>query len=96
MLRTRLLTATAAIALFAAPAAFAQDTGMGSAAPAMTGQTAPAVTNPVEPVAEGTETTPVAAGTVIDTLKANGQFTTLLAALDAALMVADATATPEA
>ena len=84
MLRTRLLTASAAIALFAAPAAFAQDTGMGSAVPATTGQTAPAATNPVEPMAEGTETTPVAAGNVIDTLKARGQFTTLLAALDAA------------
>ena len=74
MLRTRLLTATAAIALFAAPAAFAQDAGMGSAtqAPASTEQTVPA------------ETTPAAGGNVIDTLKSNGQFSTLLAALDAA------------
>jgi len=86
MLRTRLLTATAAIALFAAPAAFAQDSSMGSQAPApaTTEQTAPAATTPAEPMAEGTETTPVAGGNVIDTLTANGQFTTLLAALEAA------------
>lgn len=84
MLRTKLLTATAAIALFAAPAAFAQDAGMGTSAPATTEQTAPAATMPAEPVTEGTETTPAAGGNVIDTLQANGQFTTLLAALEAA------------
>lgn len=81
MLRTQLLTATAAIALFAAPAAFAQDAGMGSSAPATTDQTAPAATTPAKPVTEGT---PAAGGNVIDTLQANGQFTTLLAALEAA------------
>ncbi|QTC91656.1 fasciclin domain-containing protein [Brevundimonas goettingensis] len=69
MHRARLLTATAAIALFAAPA-FAQD----MAAP----QTAPAEA-PAPAVA-----TPAASDTVIDELKANGQFTTLLAALDQA------------
>ncbi len=86
MLRTRLLTATAAIALFAAPAAFAQDAGMGSVppAPATPEQTAPAATTPAQPVTEGTPTTPAAGGNVIDTLRSNGQFTTLLAALDAA------------
>lgn len=91
MLRTRLLTATAAIALFAAPAAFAQ-----TAAPAapVQPQTAPA-TMPAEPAAAAETAapaaaqtaqaaTPAATGNVIDTLKADGHFATLLAALDSA------------
>lgn len=88
MLRTRLLTATAAIALFAAPAAFAQDASPSTMTPAPAEQTAPAAATPAEPVNEGTETTPAAGGNVIDTLKANGQFTTLLTALDAAQLTA--------
>lgn len=88
MLRTRLLTATAAIALFAAPAAFAQDASPSTMTPAPAEQTAPAAATPAEPVNEDTETTPAAGGNVIDTLKANGQFTTLLTALDAAQLTA--------
>ena len=88
MLRTRLLTATAAIALFAAPAAFAQD----AMAPQTTPATTPAQTAPAAPAAAGTTAapaqtaaaTPAASDTIIDELKANGQFTTLLAALDKA------------
>lgn len=79
MLRTRLLTATAAVALFSAPAAFAQ-----TAMPAEQ-QTAPAAAMPAPAAAQTPEAaTPAATGNVIDTLKADGQFTTLLAALDAA------------
>ncbi|MBB5746491.1 fasciclin domain-containing protein [Brevundimonas variabilis] len=87
MLRTRLLTATAAIALFAAPAAFAQDASTGSMTPepATSEASAPqATTAPAQPTSDGAETTPAAGGNVIDTLKADGQFTTLLAALEAA------------
>jgi uncharacterized surface protein with fasciclin (FAS1) repeats len=97
MLRTRLLTATAAVALFAAPAAFAQDMTAPPTAPAPTAApaTAPAPTStpdaapaPAEAtapaVAQTAAATPAASGTIIDELKANGQFTTLLAALDRA------------
>jgi len=70
MIRTKLLTAAAATALLAAPAAFAQT------APA---QTAPQ-TVPAAPAAQ----TPAAGQNVIEVLKANGRFTTLLQALDQA------------
>jgi uncharacterized surface protein with fasciclin (FAS1) repeats len=105
MLRTRLLTATAAVALFAAPAAFAQDmtapqtaptpataapvpapTPMPDAAPAPAPAEATAPTTAAPSAAE-TQTAaaaPAASDTIIDELKANGQFTTLLAALDKA------------
>lgn len=98
MLRTRLLTATAAIALFAAPAAFAQTAPAtpAPAAPAPTmsapaAQTAPAAstaapaqaTTPA-PAQTAQAAAPAAAGNVIDTLRADGHFTTLLTALDAA------------
>lgn len=53
-------------------------------AEAPTEAAAPAATTPAEPATETAATTPAAGGNVIDTLKANGQFTTLLAALDAA------------
>lgn len=72
MHRNRLLTAVAAVALLAAPAAFAQ--------------TAPAQ-DPAMPAPAAAPTpaeTPAAGSTVIDTLKSQGNFTTLLAALDAA------------
>ncbi|HYD27620.1 fasciclin domain-containing protein [Brevundimonas sp.] len=75
MLRTTLLSAATAAALLAAPAAIAQ--------------TAPA-TAPAAPAAEGPAAqtraaqTPAAAGTVIDVLKARGNFTTLLRAFDQA------------
>ena len=82
MLRTRLLTATAAVALFAAGSAFAQT------APEMTAPetAAPPASQAAPAPAETTvaEQTPAAANTVVDVLRAQGQFTTLLTALDAA------------
>lgn len=83
MLRTRLLTATAAIALFGAGSAFAQDATAPSVPPAQTQAPSPAPV-PNEAVTPPQAAAPVAANTVIDVLKSNGQFTTLLAALDAA------------
>ncbi|WP_269514398.1 fasciclin domain-containing protein [Brevundimonas subvibrioides] len=80
MLRTRLLTATAAIALFGAGSVFAQDATAPAAPPT---RSAPA-TVPDEAVAPPQAATPAAANTVIDVLASNGQFTTLLAALEAA------------
>ncbi|WP_425987715.1 fasciclin domain-containing protein [Brevundimonas sp. TWP2-3-2] len=96
MLRTRLLTATAAVALFAAGSAFAQT--------APTAPVGPAATPPVaaeEPIeapaaaaaqaatsaAAPTQTAAVVENNVVDVLRANGQFTTLLAALDAAQLI---------
>ena len=81
MIRTRLLTATAAIALFAGSAAFAQDV------PAAEAPLAEAPATEAAPAAEATAqvaATPAQTNTVVDVLKSNGQFTTLLAALDAA------------
>jgi len=87
MLRTRLLTATAAIALFGAGSAFAQDAQtpaqMPSAPAAQAPATAPAPV-PNEAVTSDETATPATSNTVVDVLKANGQFTTLLSALDAA------------
>ncbi len=93
MLRTRLLTATAAVALFAAGSAFAQTAPASPAAPSTT----PPITAPEPmdtPVAAPTQDAPATAAssapaaatqnTVVDVLRANGQFTTLLGALDAA------------
>lgn len=79
MLRTHLLTATAAIALLAAPAAFAQDV-----TPANQAQPSTTPAMPAEAVAPAQAATPAATGNVIDTLRADGHFTTLLAALDSA------------
>ena len=94
MLRTRLLTATAAVALFAAGSAFAQTAPIptpSGAAQTTTGQTvmapaAPDSTPPAAPAAPAapTQTAAAAQNSVVDVLRANGQFTTLLAALDAA------------
>jgi uncharacterized surface protein with fasciclin (FAS1) repeats len=105
MLRTRLLTATAAVALFAAGSAFAQTAPTAGAQPPAPGQTVttppaapdpapPVVAQPVTPAsiptapaaaAAGAQTqTPAAQNTVVDVLRARGQFTTLLSALDAA------------
>lgn len=103
MLRTRLLTATAAVALFAAPAAFAQDASTGGMTPMPQDPAAttpapqpvpapvPEATTPA-PAAEATTdstvtadaTTPAAGNTVVDVLKAHGQFNTLVTALEAA------------
>ena len=101
MLRTRLLTATAAVALFAAPAAFAQD-AMTPVPQEPVTQPAPATAPVVEPALPATPqatapaasattsaqasatATPAAGNTVVDVLRSNGQFNTLLTALDAA------------
>ena len=99
MLRTHLLTAVAATALLVAPAAFAQTpeqtpaTPPTTTAPGVTPQAAPAPTPTPAPVAApATTPAPAAAAaasaaqanSVIDVLKAQGNFTTLLAALDQA------------
>ena len=102
MLRTRLLTATAAVALFAAGSAFAQTAPTAPVGPAATPPvaaedplqspaTAPAqaATSAAAPAQAATSAaaptqTAVIANNVVDVLRANGQFTTLLTALDAA------------
>jgi uncharacterized surface protein with fasciclin (FAS1) repeats len=98
MLRTRLLTATAAVALFAAPAAFAQtmpapetaapaQTPAASPAPAQAAPAMPAAAAPAPaatPAQTAAAATPATGSNIIDTLRADGQFTTLLTALDAA------------
>lgn len=80
MLRTKLLTAAAAAALLAGPA-FAQEAPQASAiqTPAPAAAAAPAAT----PQAAAAET-PAQANNVIDVLRAQGNFTTLLTALDQA------------
>lgn len=99
MLRTKLLTAVAATALLAAPAAFAQTAPQTPPPPVpSTLPEAPANPAPVEaeaaatvqaapapaaaPAAEASAT--VQANNVIDVLTAQGNFTTLLAAIDSA------------
>lgn len=85
MLRTRLLTATAAIALLGAGSAFAQDANAPAQTPtAPAAQSAAPAPTPNEAVTSPQAATPAAANTIIDVLKSNGQFTTLLTALDAA------------
>ena len=98
MLRLRLLTAAAAAALLAAPAAFAQTAPVPPAPtpvpatpampgmPGMPGMTAmPAMpAEPVDEAAPAQAATPAVAGNVIDVLTAQGNFTTLLAALNQA------------
>ena len=98
MLRAKLLAATAVVTLMAAPA-FAQDvTPPTSPAPAeapvpQSDPSMPAAPASSAPAAEAAApaatdvaqaATPAAGETVVDKLKASGQFTTLLAALDAA------------
>lgn len=97
MLRTKLLTAVAATTLLAAPAAFAQDTTTQQMPPAE--QTAPTPQPAPTPAptpapqaapAPAVQATPMPAApaaqanNVIDVLTAQGNFTTLLAALDSA------------
>lgn len=86
MLRTKLMTAAAAVALFAAPAAFAQDATPAQpdpSVPAMPETTAePATPQIAAPAPQAAA--PAQANSVVDVLRANGQFTTLLSALDAA------------
>lgn len=93
MLRTRLLTATAAVALFAAGSAFAQTAPVSPAAPATTppvaAEEAPVAAPAQEAAAPAAAAAtaapaPAAQNSVVDVLRSNGQFTTLLGALDAA------------
>ncbi|OYW40395.1 MAG: hypothetical protein B7Z42_04180 [Brevundimonas sp. 12-68-7] len=105
MLRTRLLTATAAIALFGAGSAFAQtapDSAM-PAAPATPATPVQPITPPEQPVTTPSQVTPVvpvdaqtpaAGNTVVDVLRAQGQFSTLLSALDAAQLTETLTTQP--
>ncbi|GAA0609270.1 hypothetical protein GCM10009422_00030 [Brevundimonas kwangchunensis] len=91
MLRTKLLTAAAATALLAAPAAFAQDTTTRQMPPAeqpaptpmLAPQATPAPAAQAAP-APAAAAPAVQANNVIDVLTAQGNFTTLLAALDSA------------
>lgn len=91
MLRTRLLTATAAIALFGAGAAFAQDVPTPSAPPTAAPATAPEA---APPATATDQTTPATSGTIVDVLRARGEFTTLLTALDAAQLTETLTTQP--
>lgn len=75
MLRTKLLTAAAAIALLAGPA-FAQEAPQ---SPAPTAQPAPVAAPAATPAPAAAQ-----ANTVVDVLRAQGNFTTLLSALDQA------------
>ncbi|MDP3406496.1 MAG: fasciclin domain-containing protein [Brevundimonas sp.] len=108
MLRTRLLSAAAAVSLLAAGTAFAQtapiphgsaqtttgQTVMPSAAPDSSPPRAGGQPDSPAPIAASGTTgaqgevsgadTPAASGTVVDVLRSNGQFATLLSALDAA------------
>lgn len=74
MVRIKLLTAAAATALLAAPAAFAQT------APA---ETAPAPATPAAP-ANAEALPPISSENVIEVLRAHGRFSTLLQAFDRA------------
>lgn len=86
MLRTRLLTASAAVALMAAPA-FAQDVPQ-DATTSVPDYSQDMSTDPMaqDPVSRDTTMTTQAQaeGTVVDQLRASGNFETLLTALDAA------------
>jgi uncharacterized surface protein with fasciclin (FAS1) repeats len=77
MLKTRLMTAAATVALFAAPAAFAQE--------------AP---TPAEATTATVEAPQAQENSVVAVLRADGRFTTLLSALDAAGLTATLEAQP--
>lgn len=82
MLRTKLLTAVAATAMLAAPAAFAQEA---QPQPAPAPQEQPAATPaPAQTPAPAAAVTPAQVNNVIEALRSKGQFTTLLTALDQA------------
>lgn len=82
MLRTKLLTAAAATALLAAPAAFAQE-AQPQPAPAPQEQPA-AAPAPAATSAPAAAATPAQSSNVIEVLRAKGEFSTLLSALDQA------------
>jgi uncharacterized surface protein with fasciclin (FAS1) repeats len=88
MHRIKLLSAVAAAALLTAPAALAQAVPATPATPAQpaTPRTEQAPATPATPAAAATPATPAAAqaNSVIDVLKAKGEFTTLLSALEQA------------
>lgn len=87
MLRAKLLAATAVVSLMAAPA-LAQEMTPPQSDPAMPTSTEAAAPTAQEAAPAATDVaeaaTPAAGETVVDVLKSSGQFTTLLAALDAA------------
>lgn len=87
MFRTRLLTAAAAAALFAAPAAFAQDAMSPAQDPAA------ATAQPAAPQAQAAAT-PAVANNLIEVLKADGRFTTLLSAIEQAQLTNVLSTTP--
>lgn len=96
MLRTQLLTAVAAVALLAAPAALAQDAPAQEPA-APTPSTPEQQATPEQQVAPAASTpsdTPAGANTVIETLQAQGQFSTLLTALEQAQLTETLKAQP--
>lgn len=84
MLKTRLMTAAATVALFAAPAAFAQE--------APTPETTPPA--PAEATTATIEAPQAQENSVVAVLRADGRFTTLLSALDAAGLTATLEAQP--
>jgi len=83
MFRTRLMTAAAAAALFAAPAAFAQDAMSPTPQDPAPTQPAEATAQPA-PQAAPAQAQPAIANNLIDVLKADGRFTTLLSAIEQA------------
>lgn len=89
MLRNRLMAAAAVTALFAAPAAFAQET-QDTQPQQQPATEAPAETTP----AEATRTEAVQGETVVDKLRAEGRFTTLLSALEQAQLTETLTTQP--
>ncbi|MBU1325309.1 MAG: fasciclin domain-containing protein [Alphaproteobacteria bacterium] len=107
MLKTRLMTAAAAVALFAAPAAFAQEIPVPQpTTPAQDPAQTPPTLPPTTPT-DGTTTAPAPTGaptaatasqaqenSVVAVLRADGRFTTLLSALDAAGLTAVLEAQP--
>lgn len=84
MLRTRLLTATTALALLGAGSTFAQEQTAPTTTPQTATPTASAPATGTQPADTAVAQTPATGNTVVDVLRAQGQFSTLLAALDAA------------
>jgi uncharacterized surface protein with fasciclin (FAS1) repeats len=109
MLKTRLMTAAAAVALFAAPAAFAQEAPVPqpTTPPAQDPAQTPPTLPPTTP-ADGTTTAPAPSeaptaavtapaaqpNSVVAVLRADGRFTTLLSAIEAAGLTAVLEAQP--
>jgi uncharacterized surface protein with fasciclin (FAS1) repeats len=108
MLKTRLMTAAAAVALFAAPAAFAQEVPVPQPTtptqdPAQTPPTLPPATPadgtttapaPTEAPTAAITTSQAQENSVVAVLRTDGRFTTLLSALDAAGLTAVLEAQP--